>query len=123
MHTPRFSVLVLTAICIGSAHAQGISGKTFNGDLYTVFQPVELVLTKGDKSGAILLRSKDSGLKIRMSGISESRPGFPGNDPEAENDPNAGNYDKLPPSHSIKTARTVVWSCVEGASITYLISR
>ena len=116
------AILSLTIFAVGSIQAQAIPGKVYNGDLYTVFQPSELIATKGT-AGDLLLHTNSNDVKVQISRVSESRPGFPGHDPDTEGQPTAKDCDILPPAYAVRKPDVVAYSCTKGPVILYFITR
>ena len=115
-----------TLLCSTGASTaqQAIQGKPYANNQYgySFVLPAELDLTRG-QAGEATLRSKDGSTTIHIVSMSESRPGFPGNDPDTEGQADAKDCDRLPPPYVLKKQNVVAFSCPKGASIHYQITR
>lgn len=84
----------------------------------------DILAWSADRSGGITFKSKEnSRVRATILATSESRPGFPGNDPETDIAPTLDTCDKLPPVYRTVKARMAAYSCVKGENIIYSIAR
>ena len=63
------------------------------------------------------------GTRVTFETITEARPGFPGNDPEADMDLKRSDCTSWPPAYRVVKARVAAYSCIKGNSIVYYSAR
>lgn len=63
------------------------------------------------------------GLKARFWSVTESRPGFPGHDPEGDMNLKTSDCDHWPPFYRVVREKMAAYSCVSGGNIDYYVSR
>lgn len=117
-------LLVLLAGWVGAVAAAQEGGRVYRNDsyAYSFFLSDEFSILAG-KVGDLTLRSKDGHTTVRLMPIAESRPGFPGNDPDHEGQPGTKDCDRLPASYLLRKPAVVAFSCARGPAIHYEITR
>ena len=89
---------------------------------YQVFAPAELI-KEPQAAGDLALRSRDGHLNGIIHRLGETRPGFPGNDPEGEGRATSADCDHLPASYTLRKPAMVAFSCEKNHAIRYTIIR
>ena len=121
----REAFVALALLCVaGASAAQALPGRPYANDRYgySFFLPADLDLKRGE-AGEATLHSKDGATTVQINPTSESRPGFPGNDPDTEGQADTKDCDRLPPPYVLKKQDVVAFSCPKGQTIHYAITR
>jgi hypothetical protein len=84
--------------------------------------PISLVRQKAAQIG-LEFQSLDRKTKIDFFTTTESRPGFPGNDPQGDMNLRRSDCDTWPPSYLAIKERVAAYSCTKGGKVNYYLSK
>jgi len=68
-------------------------------------------------------RSADGLVNLYIMTVTETRPGFPGNDPEGDMNLRRSDCDGWPPKYKISKANIAAFSCTKGPTIKYYVAK
>lgn len=84
---------------------------------------VPIALVRREREPSSLVFVGDDGTRITFETITESRPGFPGNDPESDMALKRSDCTVWPPAYRVVKARVAAYSCVRDSAIVYYAAR
>lgn len=85
--------------------------------------PVSILTTTRDPSGFLTYQAESGAVTIQLETITESRLGFPGNDPEGDMDLKRSDCTNWPPAFHVVKDRLGAYSCVKAGKVTYYLAR
>jgi hypothetical protein len=85
--------------------------------------PVSILTAKRDPSGLLTFTAEGGVVQVQLETITESRLGFPGNDPEGDMDLKRSDCTSWPPAYHVVKDRLGAYSCVKGGKVTYHLAR
>lgn len=83
--------------------------------------PTKLLQRRRDSSSLMFVA--DDGTRVTFETITESRPGFPGNDPEGDMALGRSDCTVWPPAYRVLKDRLAAYSCAKGNVIVYYAAR
>jgi hypothetical protein len=84
--------------------------------------PISLLTREPDPSATVFL-ADGGAVRVTMDTVTESRPGFPGNDPKGDMDLKRSDCTQWPPSYYVLKERLAAYSCTKGDKVTYYAAR
>lgn len=120
----RPCLLALTIAC--GARAQPVSatwGKVSDAHGSSIEAPITSLKPKRDASGILTFEAEGGAVRIQLETMTESRLGFPGNDPEGDMDLKRSDCTVWPPAYRVVKDRLAAYSCVKGEAVTYYVAR
>ena len=118
--------LLLAAAPVGSGASpkeSGVRWKTVvDQRSSSVSIPYSILKRWPDRNG-LTFRTVDGRARIRLSTMTESRPGFPGQDPKGDMGLTKAECDSWPPQYSRTTDAVASYSCVLQGSVRYYLAR
>jgi hypothetical protein len=84
--------------------------------------PLSILTPDRDPLG-LRFEAERGAVRIRFQTTTESRPGFPGNDPKGDMDLKRADCTNWPPAYYLLKEQVAAYSCVSGASVRYYVAR
>ncbi len=116
----------LVALAATSAQAQPVAAtwaRVSDSHGSSFEAPVSILKPKRDPSGILTFLAEGGAVQVQLETITESRLGFPGNDPEGDMDLKRSDCTRWPPAYHVVKDRLGAYSCVKGDRVTYYLAR
>lgn len=117
--------LVALAAWTAMAQAQPLPatwGRVFDQHGSSLEVPISVVKPRADPF-ALVFDADGGAVSIRFQTTTESRPGFPGNDPKGDMALTRSDCTEWPPSYYVLKERLAAYSCSKGDKVTYYLAR
>jgi hypothetical protein len=85
--------------------------------------PASLLQRQQDVSGLLTFKAEQGAVQVRLETITESRLGFPGNDPEGDMALERSDCTTWPPAYHVVKDRLAAYSCIKGDRVVYYLAR
>ena len=85
--------------------------------------PVSILTPKRDPSGLLTFHAEGGAVQVQLETITESRLGFPGNDPKGDMNLKRSDCTTWPPAYHVVKDRLAAYSCLKVGTVTYYLAR